>query len=229
MRVAVGDRHLCIARTLDPRSLDVLPVNGWVVHTVPTIKTIPCATALEIAASLECRTDVVISSRTTVDLLIHLNLLQLLHDRSVHVVGHGTAELLRAHGVVTTTVALNIERLQEALHADRRVTQWTSRAGIERELTIPGALVVPLYDTVLLRPRLDTVMTCTMLFSPSGVESLLANNPFSALGRCYVMGLTTAQAARDHGIEPHITGIHRDQRVFLSTVLEAERQYATEE
>jgi uroporphyrinogen III methyltransferase/synthase len=118
----------------------------------------------------------------------------------VAVIGPGTAEALRAHGVEPALVAQRStqEGLVEALPRPVGRVLFAGAAGardvIVREL---GADFVPLYRTVECRPERFPDADLVVLASPSAARS------FAALGRrepCVTIGPSTSEEARRRGL-----------------------------
>jgi uroporphyrinogen-III synthase len=118
----------------------------------------------------------------------------------VGVVGPGTAEALREHGIEPDLVAATSTQEGLAAELPRPVGRVLfagaedARGVLVREL---GADFVPLYRTVELRPRRFPEADLVVLASASAARS------FAALGLdlpCVSIGPVTSAAAREHGL-----------------------------
>jgi uroporphyrinogen-III synthase len=135
----------------------------------------------------------------------------------VAVVGSGTAEALRRHGVEPALVAR--VSTQEGLAAELPKPAGRvlfagaegARGALAHEL---GADFVPLYRTVELEPNLPEA-DLVVLASPSAARALSRLRPGA---RCVSIGPITSQEAREHGLNVVAEAAKHDREGLLEAV-----------
>ena len=120
---------------------------------------------------------------------------------TVFCVGHKTKELIERHGFTVTAVANDAEALAEIIIRDYADRSFTFFSGSIRRDSLPDALAkakIPLieiqvYDTALTPQKISTPVEGILFFSPSAVQSFLAENAITDEA-CFCIGNTTAAA-----------------------------------
>jgi uroporphyrinogen-III synthase len=133
---------------------------------------------------------------------------------TVFCVGHKTKELIERHGFTVTAVANDAEALAEIIIRDYPDTRFTFFSGSMRRDSLPDALAkaeIPLteievYDTALAPQKITTPVDGILFFSPSAVQSYLAENTITDEA-CFCIGATTAGALE--GVTDKIVIAHK--------------------
>jgi uroporphyrinogen-III synthase len=120
---------------------------------------------------------------------------------TVFCVGHKTKELIERHRFTVAAVANDAEALAEIIICNYPDSSFTFFSGSLRRDSLPDALAkanIPLteievYDTVLASQKINTPVDGILFFSPSAVQSYLAENIITDEA-CFCIGNTTAAA-----------------------------------
>ncbi|HLA54692.1 MAG TPA: uroporphyrinogen-III synthase [Flavobacterium sp.] len=132
---------------------------------------------------------------------------QQIRRNPVFCVGQKTADLLDTLGFTVQESADNAASLAKIITADYALEKFTFFCGNIRREELPEMLKIAnvdfneieVYQTGLIRNKINAALDAVLFFSPSGVESYLKDNKIDNK-MCFCIGTTTAKALETKNI-----------------------------